>query len=154
MTPSKQNQTQCQEQPQEQPQRQGQQKKQISPLRPPSAKSGRNDISARSGGEDLEGAHHLVGFVFEEMAVPGVAACVSVKADDDAGDGTGEGADGVFPAHFAGLGVGYGAGPEEFFVHAVFVDVEIAAIEHLEADHVEMDGVGVVGEVDEAPDFG
>ena len=32
--------------------------------------------------------------------------------------------------------------------------VEAAAVEDLEADQVEMDGVGVVGEVDELPDLG
>ena len=65
--------------------------------------SGSQRRSARSGlrtfRQYLVGAHHFVVFVFEDVAVPDVAAGVSVEGDDNAGDHGGVGADGVFPSH-------------------------------------------------------
>lgn len=52
-------------------------------------------------GQHLERAHHFVVFVFENVAVPEVAAGVWGEGDDDAGRGSGVGADGVFPAEAA-----------------------------------------------------
>ncbi len=54
-------------------------------------------------GYDLEGTHHVVGFVLEDMAVIEVFAWVAVKVDDDAGDHAGEALDGVLPALFVWL---------------------------------------------------
>jgi hypothetical protein len=58
----------------------------------------------------LERPHHLVVFVFEDVAVPDVAAGLSVEGNSDAGDHGGVGADGVFPSHlFRGGRLGFGA---------------------------------------------
>jgi hypothetical protein len=50
--------------------------------------------------------------VFEDVAVPDVAAGVSGEEDDDAGEHGGVGADGVLPSGFARFGRDGGA--EEF----------------------------------------
>jgi len=54
--------------------------------------------------DDFEGAHHVVGFVFEDVAVVEVVAGVAFKLDDDAGDHGGWALDDVFPAAFEGFG--------------------------------------------------
>ena len=48
--------------------------------------------------DDFEGAHHVVGFVLEDVAVVEVFSGVAVEVDDDAGDHVGGALDGVFPA--------------------------------------------------------
>src|SRR5882757_8824523 len=67
-------------------------------------------------GDDFERTHHVVGFVFEDVAVVEVSAGVAFEADDDTGDGAGRALNGVLPAKFVGVGCGGGGGEAEFFV--------------------------------------
>ena len=104
-----------------------------------------------SGGKHLNRSHHFVVFVFEDMAVPDVAAGVSVEGDDDACDHGGVGAYRIFPSHFFGRGGLGGSEEVQRALGLIFKGVERAAVEDLEADQMQVDGVGVVGEVDELP---
>jgi len=76
-------------------------------------------LQLRLSGDDFEGAHHVVGFVFEDVAVVEVSAGVAFEADDDTGDGAGRALNGVLPAKFVGVGCGGGGGEAEFFVEQV-----------------------------------
>jgi hypothetical protein len=55
-------------------------------------------------GDDFEGTHHIVGFVFEDVTVIEVFAGEPFEADDDAGDGAVGALYGVLPAEFMRLG--------------------------------------------------
>lgn len=105
-------------------------------------------------GNDLEGTHHVVGFVFEDVAVVEVFAGVAFEADDNACDHAARALDGVLPTCFICFGRDDGAGEMKFLVHEVLGGVEGAAIEDLKAHHVQMHGMNIFGEVDELPDFG
>ena len=59
---------------------------------------GRMKVGSGGFGEDFIGAHHFVVFVFEDVAVPDVAAGVALELDDDAGGGPGGSPYRVFPA--------------------------------------------------------
>ncbi len=104
--------------------------------------------------QDFEGPHHVVGFVFEDVAVVEVFAGVAFEVDDDAGDGAGRALDDVFPAEFVGLGWGGWGEEAQLLVHQILEDIEGAAVENLEAHQVEVHGMGVFGLVDELPDLG
>src|ERR1700679_1752142 len=56
--------------------------------------------AALRSGDDFEGAHHVVGFVFEDVAVVEVFARVAFEADDNAGDHSGGTLNDIFPAEF------------------------------------------------------
>jgi hypothetical protein len=81
--------------------------------------SGRNDVALKGCGErdvemtwawrecggrdaalghDLEGTHHVVGFVLKDVAVVEIFARVAFEADDDAGYGGVRALNGVLPA--------------------------------------------------------
>ena len=87
------------------------------------------------------------------MAVPDVAAGVSGKRNDDAGYGFGMGFDGVFPAAFVRLRPRSVADVLKLLVVEEVVHVEGVAIENLETDQVQMDGMNILGGIDEAPDL-
>src|SRR6185312_10933706 len=105
---------------------------------------------------DLVRPHHFVGFMFEDVAVPDVSSGIRLEGNDDASGSSGRTLHHVFPAHFVRLGRHGWAGVAEGqrVAGEIVLDAEAASIEDLEADHVQVDGVGVMGEVGEAPDFG
>src|SRR6266699_3207991 len=117
------------------------------------------------GGHGDEGAHHVAVFVFEDVAVVHVAAAVGGETDGDFGDLVGVDADGVLEAAFVVVdgvvelvaGVAFerdGGGNGEVF-DAMVGDLvaDGASGEDLERVEVDVDGVGVVGEVDQLPDL-
>ena len=107
---------------------------------------------ARSGpGHDFKGTHHLVGGMFEQMAVPDVSAGITLETDDDPSDGFGIGLHCVFPSALAGRGQGWRSAIVELAGQQVFIGIEALAVEDLEADQMEMDGMNVAGGVGEAP---
>ena len=59
-------------------------------------------------GDDFEGAHHVVGFVLEDVAVVEVFSGDSLRSDDDAGDDAGGALDCVLPAPSRWVGRGGG----------------------------------------------
>lgn len=109
--------------------------------------------SWNSGGDEV-GAHHVVGLVLEDVAVPEVFAGVALERNDDARDCVGWALHNVFPTEFVRCGWKEIASGDELFVREIVVDGEALAVEDLEAHHVQMDRVDVFGEVDEGPDFG
>ncbi len=104
--------------------------------------------------DDFEGAHHVVGFVLEDVAVVEVFAGVALELDDDAGYGAGGALDGVFPARFVRSGRQRLSQIQHLLGLEVLDDIERAAIEDLEANQMQMHGVGVFGEVNELPYLG
>ena len=105
-------------------------------------------LQLRSARDDI-GTHHLVVFVLEHVTVPDVASGVAFKFHDDAGDSEGIGSDGIFPSKLAGGEGNGGAGEDDFSGELVDGNIERPAVKHLEADEVEVDGMGVVGQIDE-----
>src|SRR5271166_2529107 len=89
--------------------------------------------------------------MLQDVAVPDVAAGVSLKWNDDAGDHGGVGADGVLPAGLLGGGRLGETEEVEYALGLIFEGVKGAAVEDLEAHQVQVDGVRVVGEVDKLP---
>jgi len=83
--------------------------------------------------------------------MPDVSSGIAVEGDDDARHHAGIGADGVLPAHFIRLGRPGGAGVTERAFRLEFEGIEAAAVENLEADQMQVNGVRVVGEVEELP---
>ncbi len=73
---------------------------------------------------------------------------------DDAGDLARFSADGVFPSGFDGFGWKRRAGITELVFVLIEKDVEGAAVENLEADEMQVDGVGIFSEIHQLPDFG
>ncbi len=111
-------------------------------------------LSANGSGDDFEWAHHVVGFVFEDVAVVEVFAGVAFEADDDARYCTGRALNGVFPAKFIGFRRLCRCNKTHLFRGHVLEGVEGAAVEELEAHEVDVHGVRVFCLVDELPDFG
>src|SRR5579864_8658337 len=117
------------------------------------------------GGHGDEGTHHVAVFVFEDVAVVHVAAAVGGEADGDFGDLVGVDADGVLEAAFVvvdgvvelvfRVAVERDCGGDGEVFNAVVGDVEAdgASGEDLERVEVDVDGVRVVGEVDQLPDL-
>lgn len=81
------------------------------------------------------------------MAVPDVAAGVAFEAYRDAGGGAGIAARGVLPAGFAGRRR-LGRGGEKRALQAVGFSGKRLAFEDTKANLVQMDEMGVVGEVE------
>ena len=117
------------------------------------------------GGRGDEGAHHVAVFVFEDVAVVHVPAAVGGEADGDFGDLAGVDADGVLEAAFVVVDgvvelvvrVAFerdGGGDGEVF-DAVAGDLvaDGAPRQDLERVEVDVNGVGVVGEIDQLPDL-
>ena len=92
--------------------------------------------------------------MLEDVAVIKVSARIAVEADDDAGDRGGGTVDGVLPALFIEVGRGSRREIACSLIILIFEDVEDTAIENLEANEMQVHGVGVFGEVDELPDLG
>jgi len=85
--------------------------------------------------------------------VPDIASGMAFEFDDDAGDGEGVDADRVLPSALVGRQFDGGSGEDDLAGELVDGEIEGPAVEHLKADHVQVDGVGVVGEVDEGPEM-
>src|SRR5579862_2263327 len=119
-----------------------------------SCRLSRIQITEASCWRDDVGSHHLVVLVLEHVAVPDVAASIAFELDDDACDREGVNTGNVLPSHLAGSESVGGSGEDDLAGELVDSYIEGPAVEHLEADHVQVDGVGVVGEIDEGPDLG
>src|SRR5712672_4108703 len=117
------------------------------------------------GGHGDEGPHHVAVFVFEDVAVVHVAAAVGGEADGDFCDLVWVDADGVFEAAFvvvngvaqlvAGVAFDRDRGGDGDVFDAVVGDLvaDGAPGEDLERVEVDVDGVGVAGEIDQLPDL-
>jgi hypothetical protein len=105
-------------------------------------------------GDDFEWAHHVVGFVLEDVAVVEVFAGVAFEANDYARNGACRALNGVFPAKFIGGGWLCRCNVAHFFGGHVLEGVKGASVEDLEAHQMDVHGVGVFCLVDELPDFG
>ena len=86
--------------------------------------------------QDFEGPHHVVGFVFEDVAMVEILAGVAFEVDDNAGDEAWRALDYVFPAKFVGLGRDGRAEEAQLLVHQILEGIELAAVEDLEAHQV------------------
>ena len=104
-------------------------------------------------GDDFERAHHVVGFVLEDMAVVEVVAGVAFELDDDARDHAWRALHDVFPAALEGFRWHGGGEVLHLLEHVEAIGLKDAAVEYLETHQVKVHGVGVLGEVDELPDF-
>ncbi len=105
-------------------------------------------------GYDFEGAHHVVGFVFEDVAVVEVFAGVAFEANDDARYGACRALNGVFPTKFVGCWRLRRCNKAHFFGGHVLEGIESAAVEDLEAHEMNVHGVRVLGLVNQLPDLG
>src|SRR5690349_7105238 len=115
------------------------------------------------GGHDDDGAHHVAILVFEDVAVVHVAAAVVPEADSELDDLVGVDADGVLKPSFVGVddvvelvagvaGQAYGRGRVAVADPvAGGGDRDGAAAEDVEGLQVDVDRVGVFGEVDQLP---
>ena len=103
--------------------------------------------------EHIVGAHHFVVFVFEDVAVPDIAAGESLKPHDDARHHSRIGAHGVFPSGFARLRRHCGADVAHLALRRINLRFEGPAVEYLESNQMKMDGMRVVGKVEEVPDL-
>src|SRR5271156_3893528 len=103
--------------------------------------------------DDFVRAHHLVVLVLEQMAMPDVTVGEALEARDDPCDHSGIGADGVLPAGFVRIGRRGGSEIADRSMLLIVEHVERAAVENLKANQMQMDGMRVLGEVDEVPDF-
>jgi hypothetical protein len=104
-------------------------------------------------GADLVRAHHFVVFMLEDVAMPDVAAGVAVETDDDAGDHAGFGAHCVLPPCFRRIGRDRVARELQLVFADVGEGLKTAAVEDLKFDEMQMDGMRIVGGIDQIPDF-
>src|SRR5581483_1391081 len=99
----------------------------------------------------LVGTHHFVVAMFENVAMPHVAAGESFKAHDDARNHAGIGAHGILPTCLVRLGRNSGASESEDVLVLIGKSIEAPAIENLKSNEMEMNGMGVVGQVHQIP---
>jgi hypothetical protein len=104
-------------------------------------------------GQHFIGPHHLVVFVLEDVAVPNIAARIAFEAGDNPRHHLRVGAHGVFPSGFTRIGRQGGSNVLELALHKIVQSIEGTAVENLKADQVEVDGMNIFSEVDQAPDF-
>src|SRR6266446_7194268 len=114
-------------------------------------------------GHDDDGAHHVAVLVFEDVAVVHVAAAVGLEADGELDDLVGVDADGVLESSFVGVddvaefvagvaGQAHGRGRVAVADPvAGDGDRDRAPGEDVEGLQVDVDRVGVAGEVDQLP---
>ena len=103
---------------------------------------------------DVVGAHHVVGLVLLEMAVPEIASGISLKRNVDPRDHIGRTLHHILPAPLIRIGRKRRAGKaKRSFLHEVKVTIEGPAIHHLEAHMMEMNGVRIVGKIHQGPDL-
>jgi hypothetical protein len=92
------------------------------------------------GWQGFVGPHHFVVLMFQDVAVPDVAAGEALKGDKNACNHARVGADGVFPPALEGLGRLPGPGEAQRSLGLEVDAIEAAAIENLKADEVQMNG--------------
>ena len=85
--------------------------------------------------------------------MPDVAAGESLKVDDDPGNHSRIGPHRVLPAGFVCIRRNGLGGIPQLAVVQIRENIERAAIEDLESHQVEMDGMGILGQIDQAPDL-
>ena len=78
--------------------------------------------------------------------MPDVASGVALKFNDDAGDGEGVDTNRVLPPKLARRKRNCRIGEDDFAGELVDGNIERPAVEHLEADQVKLDGMGVIGQ--------
>src|SRR5271166_5103146 len=88
----------------------------------------------------LKRSHHLVILVLEDVAMPHIPSCVSIKANDDARDHARLSANCIFPSHFIRIRRDGRSSELEFAPAQVVHDIEIAPVENLETHQMKMDG--------------
>src|SRR5665213_1712642 len=83
------------------------------------------------------------------MAMPDVASRVTRERNDNAGDQSRVRLHGIFPAALVVCRPDLRAHQDQLAGSQVFIDVEAAAAKHLKARQMQMNGMGVVGQVEE-----
>src|ERR1041385_3267167 len=107
------------------------------------------------------GAHHVMFFMFQNMAVPYIVTparpCVerrsgwNIEFHDDLRHLSRVHSDGFLPAHL--VKIGWARGPVEARRAVVVLRVERLTLQHLNVDQVEMYRMGITSQIEDAPDF-
>src|SRR5208283_2800572 len=111
-------------------------------------------LSAGLPCHNLVRPHHLVVLVLEDVAVPDVTSGKAFEGHDDSCDHLPVSPHRVLPSSFAWRGRLDWAKELEFVLGLIDPGFVVPPIKNLETYQMQMDGVCVVGGVDEAPDFG
>src|SRR5271163_4746428 len=98
--------------------------------------------------------HHFVVLVIEVMAMPNVAVWIAFELCDDSRDHRGVGAHGILPSDLVRLRRDRWPRVPERLARCVGKLVELSAVKDLKAYRMKMNRMGVVGEVNQVPDFG
>src|SRR5579862_1062723 len=101
----------------------------------------------------FERPHHFIVLMFNNVTVPDVSAGVSLESNDDARDHRWLRADRIFPSRLARIGRHGQAQAGKLFRPHISRRVESLSIENQKTHHMQMDGMGIVGEVDQIPDL-
>src|ERR1700733_5702065 len=113
----------------------------------------RGQLTATTGYDNFVGPHHLVVLVFENMAVPDVAAGESLERNNDPRDHAWVGADRVFPAGLRRSRRNSRAGEADRPFVLKFESVERPAVEYLKPHQVQMNRVSVFRQIHHPPDL-
>src|SRR5580658_2150332 len=103
-------------------------------------RNGRKLLIKLTGGDHFIGTHHLIVFVFQNVAVPDVASGVSFERSDDARNHSRIGAHRILPSRFASLGGRDAAGISKHVLVLISEGVKTAAVQDLETHQVQMNG--------------
>jgi hypothetical protein len=113
----------------------------------------RYDAMQLPRGDHVVGAHHFIVLMLEDVAMPDVASDKTFEANDDSRDHSWIRSNRVFPSSF--VRIGRYRRPRVLQDALVFIEegFEAAPVEDLESNQMKMDGVGIVGQVNQVPDF-
>jgi hypothetical protein len=109
--------------------------------------------AARFASDHLIRPHHLIVLVLQHVAMPDVAPCISFERHDNARDHARVGARRVLPSGFGRFRRRRRARISQRILVLISEGVQTAAIQDLKTDQMKMDGVRIVGQIDQAPDF-
>jgi hypothetical protein len=104
-------------------------------------------------GDHVIGPHHFIVLVLEDMAMPDVTSHKTFEADNDPRHHSRIGSHCIFPASLVRIGRHCRTCVLEYALGFVGEEFDAASIEYLESNEMKMDGVGVVRQVNQVPDF-
>src|SRR5579863_3272568 len=103
--------------------------------------------------DHVVGPHHFVVLVLEDVAMPDVTTDKTFEANDDSCDHPRIRSHRIFPSGF--VRIGRYRRPRVLHHALVLIKkrFKAAPVEDLESNQMQMDGVGIIGQVNQVPDF-
>jgi hypothetical protein len=104
-------------------------------------------------GDHIIGPHHFIVLVLEDMTMPDVTSHKTFETDNDPRHHSRVGSHRIFPASFVRIGRHRRTRVLQYALGFAGEEFDGASIEYLESNQMKMDGVRVIRQVNQVPDF-